>query len=92
MATVRLTRAERGLVRRASNRLLVNEQREFPSSSQSGVSYRTVVMLDGKVMCECRGWTIKKRGQARQCRHAWELIADRPTRTDGEFLYLIQGE
>jgi hypothetical protein len=84
----RFTRAERGFAKRAANRMLTQERREFPSDSNPRVVYTTRVMLDGKVTCDCRGWTIKKRHQPRHCRHTRELIGDRQTRTDGEFLYV----
>jgi len=81
------TRGERGFARRAANRMLTQEHREFPSESSNAV-YTTRVMLDGKVMCDCRGWTIKKSGQPRQCKHTREVIDARATRTDGEYLYV----
>lgn len=85
----RLTRQERGQVRRVTNRLLTREHREFPSSSDPSKSYRTVALVDGKTMCNCRGWTIKKGDQARQCKHTRQLIAGRRVKDDGEFLYIL---
>lgn len=84
----RFTRAERGFARRAANRMLTQEHREFTSDSDPRVTYTTRVMLDGKVMCSCRGWTIKKRGQPRWCKHTQALIGGRSARTDGDFLYV----
>ncbi len=84
----RFTRAERGFAKRVANRMLTQERREFPSDSDPRVVYTTRVMLDGKVMCDCRGWTIKKAGQPRQCKHTREVIGERATHTDGEFLYV----
>lgn len=86
----RFTRAERGFAKRVANRMLTQERREFPSDSSNTV-YTTRVMLDGKVTCNCRGWTIKKAGQPRWCKHARELVGGRLMRRDGEFLYVVQG-
>lgn len=86
--TDRFTRTERGFAKRVANRMLTQERREFPSESDPRTVYTTRVMLDGKVMCDCRGWTIKKRGQPRRCKHTRELLGGRPLWTDGEFLYV----
>lgn len=85
----RFTRQERGLSRRVANRLLTIEFRDFPSKSNPDKSYRARVEVGGKVLCNCQGWTIKKAGQPRRCRHTDELIGKRTTRSDGEYLYLI---
>src|SRR3972149_3895856 len=79
-STVRVTRAERGRVRRVAARLLTNEHREFPSSSLAGVIYHARIMVDGKAMCDCRGWTIKKQGKPRQCKHTRDLLGGRAVR------------
>jgi len=83
------TREQRGFARRVANRMLTQEHIETPSDSDPKVIYTTRIMIDGKVMCDCRGWTIRKKYQPRQCKHARELIGSRPTRTDGEFLYVV---
>lgn len=88
MSREHFTRAERGFAKRTANRMLTQERREFQSDSDPRTVYTARVMLDGKAMCDCRGWTIKKRGQPRQCKHTREMIAERATRTDGEFLYV----
>ena len=85
---VKLTRAVRGQVRRATTRVLTVERREFASSSSPGKHYIAVILQDGKTMCDCRGWTIKKAGKPRQCTHTKQLIDARPTTDDGEYLYL----
>jgi len=87
---VQLSRALRGQVRRATNRINTAEEREFPSSSNPDVIYRAVVMLDGKTMCDCRGWITKKRFSPRVCKHTRALINDRPTREDEEFVYVVR--
>jgi hypothetical protein len=68
--------------------MLTSERHEFASSSGPDVKYQTVVQVDGKVLCDCRGWTIKKDGRPRQCKHTREVIGGRPRRDDGEFVYL----
>lgn len=87
--TVKLTRAERTQVRRATTRMMTIEKREFPSSSSSAV-YVARIMLDGKFQCDCRGWVIKKVGKARWCKHCTELCAGRPVITNNEYVFLIE--
>lgn len=89
---LKLDRKTRGQVRRVTNKLQTVERREFPSSSNPNVKYQTVIYQDGKVLCNCQGWTMKKGNKPRQCRHTEELIADRPTHTNGEFVYLDKGK
>ena len=91
MTKVRFTRQQRGQARRVANRMLTNEHREFESESTPGKVYTARIMQDGKAMCDCRGWTIRKRGQPRFCKHVEELLAGRPTRSDGEFHFLYTG-
>lgn len=90
----KFTRAERGQARRVATRLMTQERREFESDSSPGVVYTAVILVDGKVQCNCRGWTIKKEGQPRQCKHTVALVAGRPLYTpgDGEFLYIMPGD
>lgn len=88
----RFTRAQRGLAKRAATRLLTHEHAEFESDSQPGVMYRAVILVDGKTQCNCRGWTVKKDGQPRQCKHTKALIGGRPTYEVGEFLYIMPGD
>lgn len=86
----RLTRKERGLVRRATNRLTALERRQFPSSSDPSKHYVTAIMPGGLVTCDCRGWVTKKPYIPRQCKHAFELIARRTLMTDTEHLFVLQ--
>ena len=83
-----MTPQQRGQVRRAVTRLLTEEHREFPSKSSPGTIYRAVILRDGHVQCNCRGWTIKRDGRPRQCVHTHALLAGRLTRTDGEYFFL----
>lgn len=48
---------------------------KFPSSS-SDKTYTTVLWADGSYSCDCRGWTIKRAGQERNCRHCDEARED----------------
>lgn len=83
----RLTRQERGQVRRVINRLSCLERREFPSSTGHR-SYVVMIMPGGKVTCNCRGWTVKRGDAPRQCVHLHRMLRDRMLRTDEEFLYV----
>ena len=87
MTKPHFTRTERGFAKRVANRMLTQEHREFESETSRAV-YTTRVMLDGKLTCDCRGWTIRKRNQPRQCKHTREVVGERPTVRDGEFLYV----
>lgn len=87
----KLTRALRGQVRRATNRINTVEARDFPSGSDPSKVYHAVVYLNGMVLCDCMGWTIKKPGRPRSCKHTIALIGERPTHTDGEFVYITRG-
>jgi len=42
---------------------------EFPSSSNPTKNYEALQYTDGSTSCNCRGWTMKKEGQPRTCRH-----------------------
>lgn len=86
---IHLTREQRGQVVRVTHRLLTIEKRTFASSSNPDVAYTARVETDGKTFCDCRGWTIKKAYQPRQCKHTRALIGNRPTRSDGDFLYVV---
>lgn len=86
----RLDRKTRGQVRRVGNRLMTVERRVFQSESSPGTSYTTTVYVDGRVLCDCRGWTVKKNGKPRQCKHTKEVIAGRPIHDDGDYQYLNQ--
>lgn len=40
------------------------------SSSNPGVAkYETIQYADGSTSCNCKGWTMKRSGQERQCKH-----------------------
>lgn len=84
----KLDRKTRGQVRRVTNKLKTLEKREFPSSSNPNRRYEAVIYIDGQILCNCQGWTIKKPGKPRQCRHTAELIGDRAVIDNGEFQFL----
>lgn len=86
---IRLTPQERGRVRRVTTMLNTVEKREFASESEPGRVYTTIVLRDGRLQCNCRGWTVRKTGQVRQCKHARVVIGLRKTRDDGEYQYIL---
>ena len=86
----RFTRAERATARRVATVLLTVERREFPSST-SDRTYVAVVLVDGRVQCDCRGWTVKKAGHPRRCKHTAALIGERPLWADRDYLYVRDG-
>ena len=47
---------------------------QFPSSSSSKV-YTVKENENGELSCDCRGWTVKKPGQPRSCKHTREVVA-----------------
>lgn len=48
------------------------EVREFDSKS-SDSTYRAVRYNDGTFSCDCKGWTIKKKGMKRYCDHTGKM-------------------
>ena len=46
----------------------------FPSSSSFKV-YTVKEDENGELSCDCRGWTMKKPGQERSCKHTREVVA-----------------
>lgn len=66
----------------------------FPSKSSPGVNYHTVVADDGKLLCNCRGWTNKRGDQPRQCVHTKDVAARMSrdgftTETRGEHVVVV---
>lgn len=61
---------------------------DFPSKSSPGTVYRVQCGDDGKLTCNCRGWTNKRGTQARQCTHTKQYAAGRSVEERGEFVYL----
>ena len=69
----------------------MNEQTfTFPSSSGSGM-YTARVASDGKLLCNCKGWTMRRGTNARSCKHTREVAKGRTTVERGEFTYLSWG-
>ena len=60
---------------------------EFPSSSGTGV-YRTVLGFDGKLLCNCKGWTMRRGDAPRHCKHTKKIAEGKRIVTRGEFVYL----
>jgi ATP-dependent DNA ligase len=61
---------------------------QFPSSSNPNKQYTTVVNDDGKLTCDCPGWTVRRGDQPRQCKHTKSLAKDKPIAVKGEYVYL----
>ena len=89
VSATRLSRADRSQAIRVTNRIMSAERREFPSASDPGKTYTAMIMFDGKVMCDCRGWTMKKEGKPRRCTHTDQMVGGRRTRNDAEYMYLV---
>jgi ATP dependent DNA ligase-like protein len=60
---------------------------EFPSSSGTAV-YRTVLGFDGKLLCNCKGWTMRRGDAPRHCKHTKKIAEGKRLVTRGEFVYL----
>jgi ATP-dependent DNA ligase len=66
----------------------MNEQTfTFPSSSGGG-TYTARIASDGKLLCNCKGWTMRRGTSARHCKHTKEIVKDRQVCERGEFVYL----
>lgn len=63
----------------------------FASKSDRSRSYTTRIASDGKLLCDCKGWTVRKPNQARHCTHTKEVAGSRPVIAHGEFTYLADG-
>jgi len=62
--------------------VIYREIARFPSSSSSKV-YTVKENEKGELSCDCRGWTMKKPGQERGCKHTREIVAHgAPTHVD----------
>ncbi len=48
----------------------------FPSESDASRTYTVKQDETGALSCDCRGWTMKKPGQERSCKHTREVEAD----------------
>jgi hypothetical protein len=61
----------------------------FKSSSGSG-SYVTQINGTGILSCNCRGWTFKKPGKARWCKHTTEVIHREGLKVieNGDYLFI----
>jgi ATP-dependent DNA ligase len=60
-----------------------------PAESSSGASYRYGQDANGRIDCECRGWTVKKPGKARECKHTKRFISKHGLRVEvrGDYWY-----
>ncbi len=55
-------------------------------SNPSARPYEIQLHDDGILTCNCRGWTNKKDGQPRSCRHVRELLAEAQRYLDRDLL------
>jgi len=60
----------------------------FPSSRQGNPPYTTIIADDGKLLCNCKGWTNRRLNQPRHCTHTKQLAAGKSISVRGEFVYL----
>lgn len=62
-------------------------------SSRGGGTYTATLADDGKLLCTCRGWTMRKPNQPRLCKHWRGLISDHQlaVETRGEFVFSTAG-
>lgn len=62
----------------------------YPSSSGSG-TYTTTLATDGKLVCTCKGWLVRRFGQPRHCTHTRRVVAEQTLRieTRGEFVFAV---
>lgn len=62
----------------------------FPFKSKSSDrEYTAVLADDGKLLCNCNGWTIKKGDKPRHCTHTKEIAGKAAIVTRGEFVFLV---
>lgn len=59
------------------------------SSSDPNKLYTTVVDANGRIGCDCRGWTVLKNGKARECKHTKDLVKKYgiATTVQGDYYY-----
>jgi hypothetical protein len=64
----------------------------YPSSSSSK-TYDAILNDDGHLSCDCRGWTMKKVGKPRSCRHTDDVVLTQryQTRIVGDYIYVVNG-
>lgn len=63
----------------------------FPSSSNPDVVYTAKVADDGKLLCNCKGWTMRRGDSPRHCTHTKKIAAGADVAIRGEFVYLRDG-
>lgn len=65
---------------------------EFASSS-SDKTYTAVVGDDGRLGCNCTGWTIKRGDKPRECKHTKAVVTENKLTVErrGEYLYVTNG-
>ncbi len=69
--------------------------RTFPYPSSDGTRMYTATLADdGKLLCNCKGWTMKKLDQPRHCTHTKKVVLELGGTIEarGEFAYLVTRE
>jgi hypothetical protein len=103
---MRLSREERKKLNQVKLRLNTVEKMTFHSKSNPGKVYTARILTDGKLVCDCRGWTIRRGDQPRHCAHTvtlsdglWKKQSDDgqyyyicEVRTDGQYHYIPRGD
>lgn len=54
--------------------------------------YETLLYADGSTSCNCRGWTVKKQGRPRECRHTRAVEAGMADQMADHFHDLQSGQ
>lgn len=62
-----------------------------PAESSSGTEYQYGADANGRLGCQCRGWTTKKPSQIRNCKHTKRFITQHRLTVDerGDYQYVI---
>lgn len=63
----------------------------FQSKSRPDIKYTTTVAEDGKLLCNCPGWTNRRGEAARHCTHTKSVAVGKSVQVRGEFVYLTAG-
>jgi ATP-dependent DNA ligase len=58
-------------------------------SSSSDKEYTTILTDEGKLTCSCIGWTSKRNGKPRHCKHTKDVAGTRRIEVRGEYVFLV---
>ena len=68
-------------------------QWDFPSSSSPKIYHTQINESNGLLSCDCPGWTVKKLGKVRECKHTRKVATDENlalTERDGQW-FVVYG-